>query len=156
MLRCMMTGVHREKKWCDKLESADIGCMTRKSHAAPAHTQVLAALPFYTRGSFHGVVGNVSGLSQVGDLSVDSGHPYLVGDSRYLLEPLLMTPADPAEEQYKRSHAKTHTVDQTFGILKTLFKCLHRDGGAEALQYELEQCARIALICIFLYNHCIS
>lgn len=86
------------------------------------------------------------------------GHSYLLDDSGYPLEPFLMTPienpANPAEQRYNRSHMRTRVVvEQTFGTLKTRFRCLHRSGGA--LQYDPARCGKIAVACMLLHNLCV-
>lgn len=64
-------------------------------------------------------------------------------------------PANPAEQQYNRTHTRTRVVvEQTFGILKTRFRCLHRSGAA--LQYDPAQCGRIAVACMLQHNYCVS
>lgn len=83
----------------------------------------------------------------------------IAGDSGYPLEPFLLTPfanpASPAEERYNRSHTATRVVvEQTFGLLKSRFRCLHRSGGS--LQYKPLKCAQIAVACMLLHNYCVQ
>ena len=64
-------------------------------------------------------------------------------------------PANPAEERYNRSHTATRVVvEQTFGVLKSRFRCLHRSGGS--LQYVPSKCSKIAVACMLLHNYCIQ
>lgn len=87
------------------------------------------------------------------------GQSYLLGDSGYPLEPYLMTPIsqpeNPPDHNYNRSHTQTRVViEQTFGVLKSRFRCLHKSGGS--LQYEPVKCARIAVACMLLHNYCVK
>nr|XP_027220381.1 putative nuclease HARBI1 [Penaeus vannamei] len=87
------------------------------------------------------------------------GHSYLLGDSGYPLETCLMTPLaetrTAAEVRYNSSHARTRAViEQTFGVLKSRFRCLHKSGGA--LQYTPEKCAKIVACCMLLHNICVK
>jgi len=45
-------------------------------------------------------------------------------------------------------------VEQTFGTLKSRFRCLHDSG--HSLQYHPVKCARIAIACKLLHNICIQ
>lgn len=64
-------------------------------------------------------------------------------------------PRSAAEERYNRSHARTRVVvEQTFGVLKSRFRCLHQSGGT--LQYEPKKCAQIAAACMLLHNSCVK
>ncbi|ROT83096.1 putative nuclease HARBI1, partial [Penaeus vannamei] len=80
-------------------------------------------------------------------------------DSGYPLETCLMTPLaetrTAAEVRYNSSHARTRAViEQTFGVLKSRFRCLHKSGGA--LQYTPEKCAKIVACCMLLHNICVK
>ncbi|XP_050705937.1 putative nuclease HARBI1 [Eriocheir sinensis] len=86
------------------------------------------------------------------------GDSLLLGDSGYPLEPFLMTPVSQpttdAHRAYNRSHSRTRVVvEQTFGVLKSRFRCLHGSGGS--LQYDPVKCAKIAIACMLLHNICI-
>ncbi|XP_042210294.1 putative nuclease HARBI1 [Homarus americanus] len=88
----------------------------------------------------------------------DFGDNYLIGDSGYPLEAFLMTPfrnpSTPGEVRYNNSHTKTRVVvEQTFGVLKSRFRCLHRSGGS--LQYDPSKCAKIVNACFLLHNYCL-
>ncbi|XP_047740639.1 putative nuclease HARBI1 [Hyalella azteca] len=55
-------------------------------------------------------------------------------DCGYPLEPSLMTPfanpALPAEEEFNRCHTRARTiVEQTFVVLKSRFRCLHKSAS---------------------------
>lgn len=81
------------------------------------------------------------------------------GDSGYPLEPFLMIPfgdpVTPGQQRYNRSHKKTRVIiEQTFGVLKSRFRCLHHSGGS--LQYEPKKCAKIAAACMWLHNKCVQ
>ncbi|KAK3889942.1 hypothetical protein Pcinc_006095 [Petrolisthes cinctipes] len=80
------------------------------------------------------------------------------GDSGYPLKPFLLTPflnpGTRGEERYNRSYKQTRViVEQTFGILKSRFRCLHSSGGS--LQYHPRKCAKIAAACMLLHNRCV-
>ena len=67
----------------------------------------------------------------------------------------IANPASPAEERYNRSHIRTRVVvEQTFGTLKSRFRCIHQSGGA--LQYEPDKCVKVAVCCMLLHNYCIE
>ena len=83
----------------------------------------------------------------------------IVGDSGYPLEPYLMTPVGhprtAGEHAYNNCHTKTRVViEQTFGVLKSRFRCLHESGGS--LQYDPIKSAHIAVACMLLHNNCIQ
>ncbi|KAK3880950.1 hypothetical protein Pcinc_014600 [Petrolisthes cinctipes] len=80
------------------------------------------------------------------------------GDSVYPLERFLLTPfANPmtrGEERFNRSHTRTRVlIEQTFGLLKSRFRCPHQSGGS--LQYEPRECGKIITACILLHNRCV-
>ncbi|KAK3862444.1 hypothetical protein Pcinc_031697 [Petrolisthes cinctipes] len=82
----------------------------------------------------------------------------LLGDSGYPLERYLLTPfANPrtrGEERYNWSHTRTRVIiEQTFGLLKSRFRCLHHSGGS--LQYEPRKCAKMVMACMYLHNKCV-
>ncbi|KAG0717456.1 putative nuclease HARBI1 [Chionoecetes opilio] len=79
-------------------------------------------------------------------------------DNGYHLESFVMTPVKHPttipEEWYNRGHTRTRvTVEQTFGILKSRFRCLHKSGGA--LQYTPLKCCKIIASCLLLHNRCV-
>lgn len=81
------------------------------------------------------------------------------GDSGYPLEPYLLTPfgnpSTEAEASYNRSHKRTRVlIEQTFGLLKSRFRCLHKSGGS--LQYIPQKCAKIIVACLLLHNYCVK
>ncbi|CAL4091778.1 unnamed protein product [Meganyctiphanes norvegica] len=87
------------------------------------------------------------------------GESLLIGDSGYTQEPFLMTPVNnpntAAERRYNRSHRRSRViVEQTFGILKSRFRCLHKSGGS--LQYNPDKSAHIVVACLILHNMCIK
>ncbi|XP_067908698.1 putative nuclease HARBI1 [Heterodontus francisci] len=60
-----------------------------------------------------------------------------------------------AEERYNASHGATRaTIEQAIGMLKMLFRCLDRSGGA--LQYQSERAACIIAVCCALCNYALS
>ncbi len=85
--------------------------------------------------------------------------PQFSGDSGYPLQPWLMTPfgvpnTEP-RQRYNRSHARARVlVEQTFGILKSRFRCLCKSAGP--LQYNPVKCGRITGACMLLHNLCIN
>ncbi|KAG7155456.1 nuclease HARBI1-like 22 [Homarus americanus] len=143
---------------------------TRRSHAVPIHTQVLVALRFYASGTFQHVLGDTVGLTQASVSRIIRDVTQILterarfeikmptGDSGYPLEAFLMTPfrnpSTPGEVRYNNSHTKTRVVVvQTFGVLKSRFRCLHRSGGS--LQYDPSKCAKIVNACFLLHNYCL-
>ena len=89
----------------------------------------------------------------------NNNNSIIAGDSGYPLETFLMTPVSrpitAGEHEYNNSHTKTRVVvEQTFGTLKSRFRCLHESGGS--LQYHPEKCAHIAIACMKLHNICIQ
>lgn len=43
---------------------------------------------------------------------------------------------------------------QTFGTMKSRYRCLHKIGGA--LQYKPLNCAKIFVSCVLLHNYCVQ
>ncbi|KAG0722400.1 putative nuclease HARBI1 [Chionoecetes opilio] len=89
----------------------------------------------------------------------DFGDYLLLGDSGYPLESFLMTPVrnhtTASEERYNWAHTRTRViVEQTFGILKSRFRCLHKSGGV--LMYKPLKCAKIVTSCLLLHNRCVT
>ncbi|XP_069494163.1 putative nuclease HARBI1 [Ambystoma mexicanum] len=83
---------------------------------------------------------------------------WLLGDAGYPLKRWLLTsvrnPQNRHEEDYNRAHTRTRVViEQTFGLLKTRFRCISRSGGA--LLYGHEKVAKITMACVMLHNMCI-
>lgn len=57
-------------------------------------------------------------------------------------------PSTPAEVKFNNAHAKTRvTIEQTFGILKRRFSCLH-----SGLRTSPEKACTIVLACAVLHN----
>ncbi|XP_030069249.1 putative nuclease HARBI1 [Microcaecilia unicolor] len=72
------------------------------------------------------------------------------GSKTWLLT-LLAMPRSDAEKQYNEAHISTRcTIERTFGVLKSRFRCLHISGGS--LQYSPEKVAVIVLVCCMLHN----
>ena len=64
-------------------------------------------------------------------------------------------PTTAGEHAYNNGHVKTRVViEQTFGVLKSRFRCLHESGGT--LQYGPIKSAHIAVACMLLHNNCIQ
>ena len=60
-----------------------------------------------------------------------------------------------AQQNYNHSHTRTRTtIEKTFGILKSRFRCLHKSGGS--LQYTPAKAAKITVACMLLHNRCID
>ncbi|XP_037795739.1 putative nuclease HARBI1 [Penaeus monodon] len=80
------------------------------------------------------------------------GENYRLGDSGYPLKPYLWTPLlnprRPGEIRYSRSHTRTRVIiEQTFGILKSRFKCLQHSG--RTLQYDPVSAPKLQLLVCF-------
>ncbi|KAK3883775.1 hypothetical protein Pcinc_011900 [Petrolisthes cinctipes] len=80
-----------------------------------------------------------------------------LSDSGYPLEPNLMVPvgqpANAAEGRYNTSLKKTRVVvEQTIGIWKARFKCVHQKGGT--LSYTPLKCGKMAAATYLLHNYC--
>ena len=76
----------------------------------------------------------------------------LLGDSGYPCKQYLMTPfpypSTPSEEKFNKCHAKTRVlIEQTFGILKRRFACLH-----SGLRTTPAKGCDIILGCVVLHN----
>ncbi|KAJ1165595.1 hypothetical protein NDU88_006016 [Pleurodeles waltl] len=76
----------------------------------------------------------------------DSGYPTL----SWLLTPV-RNPRTRAEERYSEAHGRTRRViEQTFGLLKARFRCLHMTGGS--LFYSPKKVCQIIVACYMLHN----
>ncbi|KAK4297246.1 hypothetical protein Pmani_003630 [Petrolisthes manimaculis] len=85
------------------------------------------------------------------------GNSVLLGDSGYPLQQNLMVPvgrpANAAERRYNTSLKKTRVVvEQTIGIWKARFKCIHQKGGT--LCYSPLKCGKMAAATFLLHNYC--
>lgn len=77
---------------------------------------------------------------------------HLLGDSGYPLKSFLLTPyANPigqAQTRYNRSLRRTRVlVEQTIGILKRRFGCLHLE-----LRFAPDICSKVFVTCALLHN----
>ncbi|KAI1237921.1 hypothetical protein IHE44_0014015 [Lamprotornis superbus] len=155
------------------LLGATLSRPTQRSRAISPETQILAALGFYTSGSFQTRMGDAIGISQASmsrcvanvtealaaltsqfetELHKDG---WLLGDSSFLLRTWLMTPLHipetPAEYRYNMAHSATHNViERTFRTIRSRFRCL--DGSKGTLQYSPEKSSHIILACCVLHN----
>ncbi|WAR04489.1 HARB1-like protein [Mya arenaria] len=85
-----------------------------------------------------------------GMLLADSGYPLTTS----LLTPLA-NPVTPAEARYNNAQSKGRMViEQSFGILKGRFRCLHKTGGV--LSYSPEKSCAIFMACARLHNMCLD
>ncbi|KAG0712129.1 putative nuclease HARBI1 [Chionoecetes opilio] len=153
-----------------ELEPA-LGRRTRRANAIPTQTQVLVALRFFASGSFQNIVGDIGGTHvAIKGPSVDeniyvnrkryhSMNVQVMCDAAKLIISFcarfpVTHPTTVPEERYNRVHTTTRvTVEQTFGILKSRFRCLHKSGGA--LQYTPLKCCKIIVSCLLLHNRCV-
>jgi hypothetical protein len=76
----------------------------------------------------------------------------LLGDSGYALKPYLITPllnpANPQEERFNRAQMRSRVViEQTFGILKRRFTCLH-----DGLRVNPQRACEYVVACAVLHN----
>lgn len=63
----------------------------------------------------------------------------------------LLQSSQSKERRYNHTHKFTRCViERTFGILKSLFRYLHKSGGA--LQYSPETCCKTVATCAMLHN----
>ena len=91
-----------------------------------------------------------SALCRLFEANVHTG--FLLGDSGYPCRTFLMTPflnpSTAAEENYNRSLCSTRViVEQTFGILKRRFQCLHTE-----LRTDPERAVIYVTACAVLHN----
>ncbi|XP_069506341.1 putative nuclease HARBI1 [Ambystoma mexicanum] len=87
--------------------------------------------------------------------SMSPDNSWLLGGGAYPLKPWLMTPIlNPriaAKQKYNAAHVKTrNTIERTFGLLKSRFRCLHVSGGD--LMYAPEKVCKIIVLCCMLHN----
>ncbi|XP_041423516.1 putative nuclease HARBI1 [Xenopus laevis] len=83
----------------------------------------------------------------------------MLADSGYPLTTWLMTPfinaTTPAQVRYNYAHIRTrNTIERTFGLLKSRFRCLDVTGGM--LLYDAAKVCEIIMCCCILHNICIE
>uniref|UniRef100_A0A672ZN21 Putative nuclease HARBI1 n=1 Tax=Sphaeramia orbicularis TaxID=375764 RepID=A0A672ZN21_9TELE len=114
-------------------------------------TNIVAKYPGSAHDSF--ILRNSVLFSKLRDGEYGDG--LILGDSAYPLRPYLLTPVlnptTPGEHRYNAAHIRTrNTVEGTFGVLKSRFRCLDCTGGA--LLYSPENVAQIMVVCCVLHN----
>lgn len=84
---------------------------------------------------------------------------WLLGDSGYPLQPVLMTPylnpvEGSAEARYNRSHIRARNcIERTIGVLKARFRCLLKERVA---RYAPEFVGNLVNTCCVLHNLCMN
>lgn len=92
----------------------------------------------------------LDGLIPQGYLLGDSGY----GISRHLLTPI-QNPVDRAEMDYNRAHRRTrNVVERAFGVLKSRFRCIDKNGGP--LRLVPRKSARVISAVTLLHNKAIE
>lgn len=102
-------------------------------------------------------MSHVSRLMSVASIMLTVSFMLPIGDSGYPVDMHLMTPigtpANAAEQRFNISLKKTRVVvEQTIGIWKSRFKCVHHKGGT--LCYAPVKCGKIAAETMLLHNYC--
>lgn len=88
-------------------------------------------------------------------LKTYSNNNWLLGDSGYPNEPWLLTPYERVtelhQEIFNKLHIKTRNcVERSFGVLKSIFRCLLRQ---RTLHYTPVKAASITNACFVTYNY---
>lgn len=84
---------------------------------------------------------------------------WLIGDSGYPLQPILMTPflnpqPNTPESRYNQSHmASRNVVERCIGLLKMRFRCLLKERVA---RYTPQFVGKLVNTCVVLHNMCIN
>lgn len=84
---------------------------------------------------------------------------WLIGDSGYPLQPILITPVsnpppNSPQSNFNKAHIQArNTVERCIGVLKTRFRCLLRE---RTLRYEPRFIGSIMNACCVLHNLCIE
>jgi hypothetical protein len=112
---------------------------------------IVAKWPGGTHDSFIWNESSLRDLFENGTIS----DGWLLGDSAYPLRPWLLTPVlnppSAAEDRYNSAHIRTRN---TFGVLKSRFRCVDSSGGA--LLYTPKKTCKITVAVAVLHNMCVD
>ncbi|XP_065941636.1 putative nuclease HARBI1 [Magallana gigas] len=130
----------------------DLRRPTLRSRPLPVSLQVMVALRFYATGSFQAILAKCPGSTHDSFILENTAlkdrfergaipEGWLLGDSGYPLRLWMLTPVlNPTTrpgERYNASHIRTrNTVERSFGVLKSRFRCLDTSGGSLLFTHE--------------------